>query len=200
MNNKNIIEDIVQEVLNQLGKSKLFVNDTSLPLLYVHHADNETVQTLNRDWKVTENPEESADHVLFCDVSQNLLVKGAMGLADDPCSKWLATFLLNDKKITMIPSKDLEWLLYPDEKYTPYKSYLFAHKEQLESFGVQFTTLNNFTMSRKGVNTPIVEKLLTEKIVRNTLSKVIFIGPTTIVTPLARDTAKELEKVITVIE
>ncbi|PIC70844.1 hypothetical protein CSV77_05915 [Sporosarcina sp. P16b] len=200
MNHKNAIEDIVQEVLNQLGKSKLYVNDTSLPLLYVHHADNETVQILNEDWKVTKNPEESADHVLFCDVSQNVLVKGAMGLADDPCSKWLATFLLNGKKVTMIPSKDLEWLLCLDEKYTPYKSYLFAHKEKLEGFGVHFTTLNNFTRSLKNVNNLLAEKLLTEKIVKNTLSKVIFIGPATIVTPLARDTAKELGKVITVIE
>lgn len=200
MNNKNIIEDIVQEVLNQLGKSKLNVNDTSLPLLYVYHADNETVQTLNRDWKVTKNPEESANHVLFCDVSQNTLVKGAIGLADDPCSKLLATFLLKGKNVTMIPSKEFEWLLSPNEKDTPYTRHLFAHKEQLESFGVQFTTLNEFTTAPKIVKSSTVEKLLTEKIVKNTSSKVIFIGRATIVTPLARDTAKELEKVIKVIE
>lgn len=195
-----MIEDIVQEVLSQLGKSKQYGNDISLPLLYVHQADNETVQILKKEWEVTDNLKESPDHVLFCDVSQNTLVKGALGLADDPCSKLLAEFLLNRKKVTMIPSKDLEWLLHSDEQDTPYTCQLVAYKEQLEKFGVQFVRLNEFTKLSTRAKSPSVNKLLTEKIVRSITSKIIFIERATIVTPLARDTAKELGKVIKVIE
>ncbi|PID05865.1 MULTISPECIES: hypothetical protein [unclassified Sporosarcina] len=200
MNKKKVIEDIVQEVLNQLGKSKLYGNDISLPLLYVHQADDEAIQMLKKKWEVTDDLKESVDHVLFCAVSQNTLVKGALGLADDPCSKLLATFLLNGKKVTMIPSKDLEWLLHSDKKDTPYTRHLLAYKEQLEKFGVQFVRLNEFTMLSTQEKSPSVDKLLTEKIVKSITSKNIFVRRATIVTPLARDTAKELGKVIKVIE
>lgn len=200
MNNTKLIEDIVQEVISRLGKSRSYLNHSSLPLLYVNQADSETIQTLENFWNVTEDPNESVDHALFYETSQSLLVKGAIGLADDQDSKILAKFLLGGKTVWMIPVKEMDWLLLSNINHTPYKGNLLAHKKKLEEFGVEFTSLNKFTMPNKDLEISSFTKLLTEEIVKDSSEKNIFIGRTTIVTPLARDIAKELGKVITLIE
>lgn len=85
-----------------------------------------------------------------------------------------------------------------------YRSHLLTYKKQLESFGVKFRSLASFTEARvdeERANCLAFEgKLLTEQGVKDSREASILIAPSTIVTPLARDAARDLGKAIVVVE
>lgn len=201
LNKSKLIEEIVREVVIQLGKEWTVPEAPSKPMLFVHNADQETVRRLEEKWEVINEPFVKVQDAVLLEVSQNVLVKGALGLADDPDSALLAELLLQEVSVTLIPIADLKWLLKPDGRKSPYQRHLLTYKAKLESFGVRFTSLKDFVRDEECANSSQVhKKLVTEQDVRDSPNSVIFIGKSTIVTPLARDAARELGKTITIVE
>jgi hypothetical protein len=210
-----MIEEIVREILNRLGSQPALAITASNPNLVVVNApDEKTIGQLKRNWNVHCDPSNLSDlptdfeEVVFFQASQSLIVKGAVGLADDPESVLLANLLLSGKSITLIPSVELEWLLEEDRNWVPesaYRQHLFTYKEKLTSFGVSVQSHAHFLhlseqMESLSTHFTFREKLLTEKSVKDSHGNKILIHKSTIVTPLARDVARNLGKMITIVE
>ncbi|MEK3935410.1 hypothetical protein MKY41_08810 [Sporosarcina sp. FSL W7-1349] len=191
-----LIEEIVGNVIKQLGVTPSISEVSAKPLLLVHNAERETISRLEEKWEIISEPVAKVQDAVMLEVSQNVLVKGALGLTDDPDSELLSELLLQGKQVTLIPMAKLEWLVSSDGGQSPYHRHLLTYKEKLESFGVRFTTLEAFIRDGEKVEPPSLDKLLTEQGVRDCADDTIRIGKATIVTPLARDTARELGKTI----
>ncbi|MEK4024947.1 hypothetical protein [Sporosarcina sp. FSL W7-1283] len=196
VNDSKLIEKIVRNVIMQLDIKPQMPGEVSKPSLFVHNADERTISRLEENWKVICEPITEIPNVIFLEVSQNILAKGALGLTDDPDSQLLSELLLQGKQITMIPVLTLEWVFSPERLRTKYHDQLVTYKKKLESFGVTFTTLEMFISSGLEKNQQSFCELLTDQEVRKYTDETIWIEKSTIVTPLARDTARELGKTI----
>lgn len=208
------IEQIVLDIINKLENNSAVEEPSRKPnLLVINATEQDPIEQLKKEWHVCSesavslNTQTDFQEVIFFHCSQDLLVKGALGIADTPESELLAKFLLQGKPIQLIPSKELEWMMKPDvnvHKESVYRSHLLAYKKQLESFGVKFRSLASF--AKAGVNEERANhltfegKLLTEQGVKDSREDSILIGSSTIVTPLARDAARNLGKTIVVVE
>lgn len=139
-----LIEEIVGNVIKQLGVTPSISEVSAKPLLLVHNAERETISRLEEKWEIISEPVAKVQDAVMLEVSQNVLVKGALGLTDDPDSELLSELLLQGKQVTLIPMAKLEWLVSSDGGQSPYHRHLLTYKEKLESFGVRFTTLEAF--------------------------------------------------------
>lgn len=106
VNDSKLIEKIVRNVIMQLDIKPQMPGEVSKPSLFVHNADERTISRLEENWKVICEPITEIPNVIFLEVSQNILAKGALGLTDDPDSQLLSELLLQGKQITMIPGPD----------------------------------------------------------------------------------------------
>lgn len=208
MIDRKVVEEIVLEVLKKL-------NSFSSPKksLYVVNAkkvSKKILEKLNAHWEVKHIltfPDEhfpDIEHVLFLNGTQDLLVKGALGISDTFESELLSYFLLKGVSVDIVPYERLNWLADRTEQpptNIEYGKTLQKYKETLERYGVQFVTLDKFisTHSQTQTNHKVshnkinyFEKLLTQTDVERSTHNPIVVSKTTIVTPLARDRAREM--------
>lgn len=200
---QKLIEQIVTAVLEKLDE-----NDKKKNLFVVNAREQKSIEMLEKQWNIIKIsasvtiPEKTKEAV-FLDVSQDLLVKAALGMTDTDESKLFSLFMNRGISITFIPSEELVWLLdsgVQKEMNQNYAAHLLNYKHTLEKFGVQFLSLSEFATTSRSVTRRYEKKLLTEKDVIESKSNEIFIDKKTIVTPLARDSARELAKKIIVID
>ncbi|WP_240376774.1 hypothetical protein [Bacillus piscicola] len=213
---RRLIEDIVTQVLEKMEKRE---KPKKPPLLAIHpaSADMEAqLAFLNRYWNVTlVNPADYAAHsalverAVFLEVDQDLLVKGALGLADSPQSVLFAELMTAGCSVHMVLSKALQWMenAVVGYQHNAYRLHLLQYKKQLEEFGVQFTTIetlrpaNNMQPSAHSEHANrYPDKLLTHQKVETWTGKQIIVSADTIITPLARDTAREMGITISILE
>ncbi|PLS17311.1 hypothetical protein CVD28_12130 [Bacillus sp. M6-12] len=217
MISRELIEKIVFEVLTKMNVAESAENFLhSKPNLMVVKGDKEidisSLKQLESKWNVlftsASDPKEAVHAVLFLNADQDLLVKGALGIADTSQSSLLAKYLLKGSEVTLIPDTLLENAILADDQITKnaYAAQLLEYKERLQTYGVKIESLTNFLESA-GQNLKQPEqalsfegKLLSQKEVQASTEQDIKISAKTIVTPLARDTARDLGKTISVID
>lgn len=210
MINENTIREIVTEVLKQLNFSALKPQETMKQSLLVVDEKSTLnpshMYQLSLQWDVTIVKETDLDlllsgsPVLIHNIDQDLLVKGALGFCDSTGSVLLAQLISNAVPVHLIPTKSLENTLFGDVSPSAYQSMLRNHCDTLDTFGVNVATLSDFLKSKiemTGIN--FEEKLLTAHNVQVHPEEHILVSSKTIITPLAKDTARDLGKKITVI-
>lgn len=207
MMDRTLIEEIVSEVLNKL-------NAISSPkkTLYAVNAKKVTKKTLEKltaHWElkhITAFPDEHVpdiEHVLFLNGTLDLIAKGALGICDTFESELLSHFILKSVTIDIVLNEQITWLA--DNTINPpinidYVKTFMNYKEKLERYGVTLVTLEKFISihSQSYINRKVSQnqinyhaKLLTQTDIEQSPYNPIVISKTTIVTPLARDRARE---------
>ncbi|WP_423410402.1 hypothetical protein AABM38_10945 [Heyndrickxia sp. MSNUG] len=226
MIDRSMIETIVLEVIRALeSEGKTEVTSDQPKLLIVGDASwifENTLEKLKQNWDLNFAREpkiedcESVEHIIFFRASQDLIVKGALGIADTPDSILLAHCLLTGKKGTIVPEPTLEEHLLAKKGPSSESKYiqkLLNYIEELNSFGVKVESIDDFANLGKGSQKaePVPQlmptsanagkkKLLTQRDVQDTKTEQIFVCKNTIITPSARDAARELGKSIIVAE
>lgn len=214
MNHHALIEQIVVEVLKRLDKSDKQHLNVKPKLLIVKEAaaiDPIQIKKLETSWTLVysddqkENLPKDIQGILFAEAKQDLLVKGALGMTDTLESSLLAEALLEGISVSLIPSVTLGNVLLSTNQKKPvnnkYAAHLIAYKSTLEGFGVKIQSFERFLQS--GLNRhslSFTERVLTQRHVKLVEEEKITVSPKTIITPLARDTARELGKEICVID
>lgn len=214
MNNHALIEQIVVEVLKRLDKSdkqhlsvkpKLLIVKESAAIDPIQIKKLETSWTLIYSDEQKENLPKDIQGILFAEANQDLLVKGALGMTDTLESYLLAEALLEGISVSLIPSVTLGNVLLSSNQRKPvnnkYAAHLIAYKNTLESFGVKIQSFERFLqlgLNRRSLS--FTEQVLTQRHVKLAEEEKITVSPKTIITPLARDTARELGKEICVID
>jgi hypothetical protein len=212
MIDRQLIEQIVEEVVKSLAGAKSAPNTAMkhnlLAVGDLDKIDPAILQALENDWNVLPNDftEEAQLHtvmkVVFLDASQDLLVKGALGICDTPETELLSACIIDYVPVTLIPKTNLYKILSGERKTNgEYFSSLMEYKEKLLKFGVEISSLEDFA-SHKPYNAaqPELMKLITQRDVQECKTNDIFADKQTIITPLARDTARELGKSIIVMD
>ena len=199
---REFIEKIVREVLAE---------ETKPPLFTIHSSTERTmkqVKALRRRWKIIglssedQDIPEGIEHAVFLDVDQDLLVKAAVGITDTQGGQLFSKLMVHNVQVYFIPSPDLKRILSRDEtlfKHKKYIKHLRHYEKQLQDFGVRFSSLESLLPNEIDPNRHSLsdrsnffsEKLLTQKIVETWKGDRIMVHSGTLITPLARDTAKE---------
>lgn len=207
----NKIEQIVREVVAQLTVEEGNQQFDDKPILLVvgdpSFIDSEKAKQLQKSWKVVNYdqqdklPLNQRTHVLFLHATQDLLAKGALGLCDTPESELLSRCLIESVQVSIIPTVFLqEHLDCQNPKNKVYLSQLQGYKETLRQFGANVETLDRFIekvceipVSNKGEALKIhKKKLITRRDVKAYTGNYLVVDSHTIMTPLARDTAREM--------
>jgi|SRR5699024_418435 len=210
------IEKVVEKVMRKLEHcDSFFENKDSKPtfLIVKNQSTNcYIIKHLKRKANVIEltNEEEEipkiVEKVLFLDATQDLFVKGALGITDTKEAYILSNAIRLGLSVKMIPSESFEWVHYISnkKKTSSYDKMFIQYMDSLNNFGVQVIDYKNllklesvhFINGDNKYSDHINEKLLTKDIVERIQTNKINISESTLVTPLARDTAKELQKEI----
>lgn len=202
-----LIESIVKQVITQLEKEG---NNTKPNLLIITYPGLEIEQEISlfkQDWnivladKVEGNLFSSIDQAVFLNIDQDSIVRAALGLADTPNSKLFVQLIMNEIPITFIPDASLRKLLEEDEKNHHYSFFikkLRDYKETIEKFGVTFKSLEELKLC----NCPTIKKLneqskssktlISLEDIMNVAGNQLVVQKGTIITPLAKDKAREL--------
>lgn len=213
---RKLIEEIVKEVLNKLNTIS-----SSKKTLYVVNAKKVTkkmLEKLTAHWElkhILTFPDEhfpDIEHVLFLNGTLDLLAKGALGISDTFESELLSHFILKGVTVDIVLNEQISWLadntLQPPKNIEYVKTFM-SYKEKLERYGVHLVTLDKFISihSQPHINQKVSQnkinyhgKLLTQAEIEQSPYNPIVISKTTIVTPLARDRARELGITIHVLE
>lgn len=212
MIDRQLIEKIVEEVVRNLLGAKSAPNSATkhniLAVGDLKRVDINILEVLKKNWNVLpyDFSEEAQLHtvmkVIFLDASQDLFVKGALGICDTPESELLSACIIDYVPVTLIPKTNLYKFLNGEKKTNgEYFSSLMEYKEKLLKFGVEINSLEEFA-APKPINAgqPDSKKLITQRDVQECKMNEILANQQTIITPLARDTARELGKSIVVID
>jgi len=212
MNDRKLVERIVYEVIKQLSGTETKSKPTLLLVGEPLYIEPTLLQKMNNHWNVLDAESFSGkelhklDQVLFLHVTQDLLAKGALGLFDTDDSKLLSRCIMEAIPVSLIPTAFLqEQLLEGKSKNKAYVQHLLGYKETLEKFGVKLETFESFMSDGTEVKLSKVsdsrkKKLLTQRDIQESKEDKIVVDKNTIITPLARDTARALGKSIKVIE
>lgn|SRR5579875_549356 len=196
--NQQIIEKIIREVLAKLADKP--------KLLLVYEGTKNTIKIeyliskLQEYWQVKvfstndHGLQEQSDfqHLAFLDASQDLLVRGALGLTDTPGSNLLARALHQGCPVLFEPSEEMKWLVKQEigaehERVNRYRAHFLHYKNQLIEFGVCFGGIESLHPSQLHYD----RRVLTGKDIQNMESTEVRVSSKTIITSLARDAAKE---------
>lgn len=176
----------------------------SLLFVYPSHMTEEEAERqtteLQGEWQVqtaaahaVHTLGEEVHHVLFWEVQQDLLVRGALGLTDTRTSHLLAQALLQAVPVTLSLSPSLRWVV-GNGPWSPYQLYIRQQKEQLERFGVSVLAapglVELLTAPAAAGPAAFPGKLVTEADIQHITSTSLLLQPGTIVTPLAREAAR----------
>lgn len=212
MIDRHLIEKIVEEVIKNILSVQSAPNPkTKHNLLAVgdlESADSHLVKRLEENWNVLPyNFSEEAElhtvmKVIFLDASQDLFVKGALGICDTPESELLSACIIDYVPVTLVPKTNLYKILNGEKKTNgEYFSSLMEYKEKLLKFGVEINSLEELAAPKPFTSVqPDAKKLLTQRDVQECKKNEILVEKETILTPLARDTARELGKSIIVMD
>jgi hypothetical protein len=211
MIDRDLIAKVVAEVLKQLSALEAVVAaEAAKPNLLVFGSlERLTVflkETMNTDWNLiggeswTDIQRYSPKKVLFLEASQDLLVKGATGLTDSAESEVLAACIWANIPVSLIPTEFLSaYLLAERSTNQAYFLQMKEYVERLERFGVSVETLEKAFQKESITSQPSQapkvasgKKLLTQREVQSHQGKLISVDASTIITPLARDSAREL--------
>jgi hypothetical protein len=196
--NQQAIEEIIRQVLAKLQEKP------KLLLVYENKENTKKLEylisKLQEYWQVEvfstadNSLYELSDiqNLAFLDVSQDLLVRGALGLTDTPGSNLLAKALHRGCMVLFEPSDELQWLVKQKNKVMPervqrYRAQLLKYKNLLIEFGVWFGGVDALRPSQLRYD----RRVLTEKDIQKIKSTEIHVSPKTIITSLAMDTARE---------
>ncbi|WP_236694002.1 hypothetical protein [Sporosarcina globispora] len=212
MTGRHLIEQIVEEVVNKLLSAQSAPNSkTKHNLLAVgdlERVDTHLLKLLEENWNVLpyDFSEDAELHtvmkVIFLDAPQDLFVKGALGICDTPESELLSACIIDYVPVTLIPKNNLYKILIGEKKTNgEYFSSLMEYREKLLKFGVEINSIEDFA-APKPINSekPVTKRLITHRDVQECKMNEILVDKQTIITPLARDTARELGKSITVMD
>lgn len=212
MIDRHLIEQIVEEVVKNLFGAKSAPNSKSkhniLAVGDLGKVDPNILEVLEENWNVLpyDFSEEAELHnvmrVIFLDASQDLFVKGALGICDTPESELLSACIMDYVPVTLIPKTKLYKILNGEKKTNgEYSLSLMEYKEKLLKFGVEINRLEDFAAPKPiSADQPLSKKLITQRDVQECKMNEILADKQTIITPLARDTARELGKSIIVMD
>jgi hypothetical protein len=217
MIDRELVEQIVVEVLKKFNPSEnqpaknskanlLLIGDRSC--LEPAHLSRLQSQWSLLSCEFLEQAElHTAQRVLFLDASQDLIVKGALGIGDTPESELLSRCILEYVPVTIIPKIHLHKHLFNENKQnSEYIKQLHSYTKLLMKFGVKVEALNAFlgeqdeekkkASSLSGKS----KQLLTQRDIQDHKEEEVQVTKQTIITPLARDAARDLGKRIIVID
>lgn len=212
MIDREMIERIVGEVVARLSVEDTHLLAVEKPNLLVvgdiSFAEPEQLSKLQAKWSISNYVGEEKvrldhiNHVLFMHATQDLLVKGALGIFDTPESKLLSRCLMESTPVTIVPTIYLEDRLFSESPNNKaYVTHLRGYIESLLLFGARvdnferFVEVNNETTasSQKDKIGSKMKKILTRRDIQDCKENFIEVDSNTIMTPLARDTAKEMQ-------
>ncbi|MCC5803833.1 hypothetical protein [Rossellomorea vietnamensis] len=217
MIDRELVEQIVIEVLRKLHTPEVQPPYISKPNLLVigdiASLEPEQFVKMESSWNLLfcdslEHAElHTAERVVFLEATQDLLVKGALGIGDTPESELLSRCILEYVPVTLIPKKYISQFLFDKSRHnSDYVKQLLSYKKMLLKFGVKVeewsTFINHKREEGKQELTATVPKkpLLTQRDVQDHQEDEIKVDQQTIITPLARDTARDLGKRIKVMD
>ncbi|SDX94390.1 hypothetical protein [Salimicrobium album] len=195
MADREMIEEIVREVLNSM-------NVPARPDLYVIQRSEparELLERLGKDWVVKwVNPLHSdypddAGAVYFPAMDQDFLVKSSLGIADTAETWWFARLMKNKTTVYVTLEGETAGLL---NDTSPYATMVSEYVSKLETFSVKVTDKGSEVLPEKQEEpSPNVypDKLLTATEIDKWRHKEIYVRKGTIITPLAKDAARDRE-------
>ncbi|WP_188455870.1 hypothetical protein [Virgibacillus oceani] len=199
---KQVIEEIVSEVIKRM---ELADSESKPRLLVVHHAKEKNQSQINElkgHWHVVEMSQPDRDiptgfqNAVFLEVNQDLFVKGALGITDTHESLLFSKLILKNCQVNFVLDHSLSEIIYRDGEIAGNKNYvnqLLYYRKQLEEYGVCLSPIDQ-VLPRKAFDwsqEEFIEKVLTKDHVEAWDEKTITIHPGTLITPLARDVARE---------
>lgn len=209
MYDKQLIEEIVAEIL----KKKKVLREKNKPVLHVIHAGghkDELIEKLESSWDLewvdptSIDGSESISQAIFPHVDQDLFVKSALGITDTPKSDSFAKLVRNGVAIHFMLDRSMEWIhTQPEKVPAPYLSKMREYEKELRSYHVSI--LKPYEVPpppNKKSDSPFYfnGKLLNQEEINKWPYSDIHISQKTIITPLARDTARDDNISITIEE
>lgn len=205
MNDRKLIEEIVSAVLREVDDK----NSTEKPGLLIINMSNimsdQQRQLLYKDWQLKEiHPSEDQEvpegitKAVFLGVNQDLLVKSAVGITDTPAAKLFSELMMNDVDINFILNDLFAFKLNragKSGKSENYRNFIRKYQDTLEDFGVSFVSVEKLLLEQQKLSrnhTHFDGKLLTQNMLQKFKTDYISIDEKTIITPLAMDSAREL--------
>ncbi|MFE8700874.1 hypothetical protein ACFYKX_09625 [Cytobacillus sp. FJAT-54145] len=199
MMDSKMIETIVKEVISQLEGIGHSVKPKLLVVSKEEGMEGE-INVLLKDWEIVRVHNQSKisfndiQQALFLNVHQDALARMAAGFTDTHESKLFADLIYHEMPITMTLEASLQKLLDVNGKTHRYPNYIkkiVTFKETVEGFGVNFQSVNTLK-AFKMQDSQILKKLITQEDIENLVGKRLTVKPRTIITPLAKDKAREL--------
>ncbi|MDQ0338726.1 hypothetical protein J2S00_001512 [Caldalkalibacillus uzonensis] len=207
---RQLIEEIAREVVRRV------CSPPRLLMVYNNDANPEDLDlakaALQHKWQVELHTADAAPDdtltsvhmVYFFHMDQDFIVRGALGLTDTVGAAVLAQALQSDIPVFIQVAPSLEWMFAAHDERDSlstgakrYRDYLLQQVRTLLDFGVTFGTLADLAKLKPGDrqgNQAIwhfTGQLLTQRALQETEAKTIVVSPSVIITPLARDTARE---------
>ncbi|KEF39205.1 hypothetical protein M670_01596 [Schinkia azotoformans MEV2011] len=202
-----VIENIVNQVLTNL---EIEGNNAKPNLLVITQPGLDIEQEINllkQDWNIVlakqadGNVFSSIDQAVFLNIDQDTFVRAALGLSDSPNSQLFVQLIMNEIPIMFVLDASLHQLLQKDDKnhyYSFYIKMLCSYKETIEKFGVTFKSTEELKMhSRAPINkrkeqSKPSKTLISLEDIMNVAGNQLVVQQGTIITPLAKDKAREL--------
>ncbi|MBN6189425.1 hypothetical protein JQN58_21460 [Aneurinibacillus sp. BA2021] len=152
--------------------------------------------------------------LVFLQADQDLLMRGALGLTGTVESQLLAEGLLRGLPALLVPCAPLKWLLDPHAGMSVlppaakrYRQHLRTHAATLASFGASLGSMADVLAlgdepegertaeegsehGRRETRTVFSGRVLTQSDIQQASEGVLYVSPSTVVTPLARDAAR----------
>lgn len=221
MMDRKLIELIVLEVIKNLNITENQSIDRSKENLLIvgdqKSLNQKDLLAIESKWNIIlfdsiENLEmHTVSKVIFLNAKQDLLVKGALGISDTPESELLSNCILEYVPVSLIPADYLQRYIFNDHQNSPNRAYLsqlLGYKDTLGKLGVKVESIASFLNKEKEIlktyseksQANVKKKLITHRDVQDYIGDQILVDKNTIITPLARDTARELGKSIKVID
>lgn len=208
MLDQKVIENIVKEVLDKIETEKV---NSKPPILVISTPEPNTEQQisfLKTYWNVIEVNKQKVDlfpsveRAVFLNVDQDALARIAIGLTDSFKSKLFAQLIIHETPISLVLEPSLQKLLQTNEKKHKYSLYIEkfrTYKKTIENFGVKFQRVeelkprdrenHKFTNNKEhSISSKI---LILQDDLSNFQGHHLVVQPGTIITPLAKDIARE---------
>lgn len=205
MIDSRMIERIVREVLNKLEMEPVRTKPELHVISKNIHDQSTEICKLSAYWNVVHVDltgslsSTEVQQAVFLHLDQDTLARIALGFSDTPESKLFAQLISEEVGILVVLDPLLEKLLQADvsgHRYPEYVKKIRGYKESVEKFGVSFKRLEelkpielNPTNDTK--QTQGAKKLITQEDIENYWGDQMILKQGTIITPLAKDKARE---------
>lgn len=195
-----VIERIVEEIVNKLANENMMKRQKLLVVSKPNINTEQDCSFLNFYWSIVKANQQDdnlmfqVDHAAFLSVDQDFLAKVALGFTDCLESKLFSHLIIHEIPITFVLEPRLQKLLQVDEKKHKYPYYLktiHSYKETIEKYGVAFKELKDLKPFNIEKNSTITKTLVTQDDIINYSGERLVVQQGTIITPLARDKARE---------